>query len=209
MSRVSNAPRRPLVAAVLVGLFAVVLTGCPSDPYDPQTWIEKLESGDGSEAQEGFQKLLQLKNPAGIEALGKFWQKHNYPSRVLRGLITLASLEKPLDVAGNELEGPNWGPAVPYLREAVDNLDIADQASIEDASTAAEALGEAAESGLKDAETITALVNMAKKKMPKLSPGQRARIAAVSALGKFGDKPQVVDTLIKVLETDVKQRPPP
>ena len=79
MSRRSNA-----VAAVLAGLFAMVLAGCPSDPYDPNTWVEKLESGNGDEAKEAFQRLVQLKNPAAIDPLGKFWEKHNYPSTVLR-----------------------------------------------------------------------------------------------------------------------------
>ncbi len=104
-------------------------------------------------------------------------------------------------------KGPTYAPAVPFLIEAIDNFDIGDQQSIDDASVAADALGLAIDSGVKSPEAVTTLINAAKKKMPKLSPGQRVRIAAVRSLGKLGPQDRSVDTLVEVLETPIEKQP--
>jgi hypothetical protein len=201
MSARSSATRSASVLSVL-GLVALVLTGCPKDPYDPQTWIDKLD--DPGEAAQALQRLQQLKDPVAIPALGKFWRKHNYPSKVLRIIIDLAS-----QVNQEKGTGPTWEPAIPFLVESIDNFDIGDQTSIDDASVSADAIGLAADVGWKDTkgDAVKTLIAAATKTMPKLSPGQRVRIAAVRALGKFGSHPQVVETLVRVLQTDVKQQP--
>lgn len=187
------------IASVVALLF---VAGCPKDPYDPDTWIEKLDDGDPQEAALALQRLQQLKDPKAIEPLGKFWRKHNYPSKVLRIIIDLAS-----HTDADKGIGPTWEPAIPFLVEAIDAVDVGDQASIEDATVAADALGQAALAGVRDSGAVTTLINAANKKMPKLSPGQRVRIAAARALGYYGNDPRAVDTLIKLLEGDINQQP--
>jgi HEAT repeat protein len=189
------------LASVIVVAFA---TGCPKDPYDADTWIDKLD--DPAEAGTALQRLQQLKDPKAIAPLGKFWRKHNYPSKVLRIIIDLAAYEKVDESTGKVTAGPTWEPAVPFLIEAIDNFDIGDQQSIDDATIAADALGMAVDAGVNNSDIVTTLVNASKKKMPKLSPGQRVRIAAVRSLGKT-KSPQGVDVLIEVLRTDANKQP--
>jgi hypothetical protein len=193
------------VSFALVSALALALTGCPSDPYDPETWIEKLD--EPTEAADALQKLQQLKDPKAIPALGAFWKKHNNPSKVLRIIIDLAQFQKVDDQTGKVLYGPTHEAAIPFLLEAVQNFDIGDQQSIDDASVAADALGTAAAAGHRDNETVKVLVNAANKAMPKLSPGQRVRIAAIRALGNFPASELAIDTLIKILETDMDKQP--
>ncbi len=224
---------RTLAIVVASALLLALSSGCPKDPYDPDTWIDKLEGNDPKERATALQRLQQLKDPRAIAPLGKFWQKHNYPSKVLRIIIDLATYEayivkvdgvevgdrvtkegirkieaehrgKQIDVSKNF--GPTYAPAVPFLIEAIDNFDIGDQQSIDDASVAADALGRAIDSGVTSSDISATLINAAKKKMPKLSPGQRVRIAAVRSLGKT-KSPQAVEVLIGVLETPATKQP--
>jgi hypothetical protein len=192
-------------AVVLASVMLLAVTACPSDPYDPQTWIKKLD--DPAEAATALQKLQQLKDPVAIPSLGAFWRKHNYPSKVLRTIIELADRVDVDGKTGQVKLGPTYGPAVPFLIEAIDNFDIGDQQSIDDASVAADALGRAIQAGENDEEITATLVNTAKKIMPKLSPGQRVRIAATRALGYMKNSPRATDTLIEILGTDLKKQP--
>ncbi len=184
--------RRYALATVLA--VALTQTGCPSDPYDPHTWIEKLESPDPQEVTRAVTELQRLKDPVAIAALGKAWDKQNRASIILRAIVELASREED----GN---GPNWEDAVPTLRTAVAELDEGDQRSIDNAIMAADALGLS-----KDTDSIPTLIKAANKVMPNLSKGQQARMAAIRALGKFGNQPSSVDALIKVLESDIKDQ---
>lgn len=194
---------RRLALTALAGAFVLSLSGCPSDPYDPDTWIEKLDNPE--EVERAVQELDRLGDPKAIEPLGKTWEKHNRWSRVLRVIINLADQSCPPgkeDCSETEKNGPYWDDAIPILKKALSDFDVSDKRSIEDAVVAADALGQA-----QKPETVQTLVNAAMKKMPKLSPGQRVRIAAVRALGKFGSNSQAVKTLIKVLEMDPEQQP--
>lgn len=186
----------------LSALFA--LTGCPSDPYDPQTWIGKLE--DPHEVDRAVTELERLHCPEAIEPLGNAWRKHNKDSKILRVIIAIA--DQPAAKKGENRDcpdagdGPYWGDAVPVLVEAVEEFDIGDRREIEDAVVAADALGKA-----KDPEAVQTLISAATKKMPKLSEGQRVRIAAIRALGSYGNNPRAVDTLIKILGTSPEEQP--
>lgn len=179
--------------AALAGLFLISLTGCPADPYDPETWIEKLD--DPGEVEQAVTKLEELKDPVAIKPLAKIWRKHNKWPRVLRVIVGLADQK-------TEKGGPYWDDAIPVLVEAVEEFDISDRRSIDDAVFAADALGRA-----NSDETVQTLISAATKKMPKLSPGQRVRIAALRALGQFGNNARAVSTLVKVLEADVERQP--
>ncbi|MCP4445793.1 MAG: hypothetical protein GY811_10690 [Myxococcales bacterium] len=189
----------------LVAMSSLALSACSKDPYDPQTWIEKL--GEGHEIEETLTTLERLKCPEAIKPLGKFWEKHNKDSRVLRIMINLA--DQPEMVKGHNKfpnqdctdagEGPYWEDALPYLITAVEDFDVTDEREIQDAAISAEALGKA-----KATDTIQVLISAATKQQ-KLRQGQMVRIAAVKALGGYGDNARAVETVIKVLETEAKR----
>jgi len=190
-----------LLAMTSVAASAVALSACSKDPYDPQTWIDKLD--EASEVEEALTTLERLKCPEAIKPLGKFWEKHNKSSRVLRVIISLADQPEmktghpkfPNGDCKDAGEGPYWEEAIPFLITAVEDFDVTDDQEIQDAAVAAEALGKA-----KSKDAIQVLISAATKQ-EKLRQGQMVRIAAVRALGGFGDNPRTVETIIKVLQT--------
>lgn len=189
--------RKAALARALAGAFLLTLCACPKDEYDPDTWIDKLD--DPEDAQEfnyAVTRLEQLRDPKAIAPLAKAWERYNRASNILRAMVHLAGEE---EFQGKK--GPFWEDAIPSLEKAVADFDVADRRSIDDAVFAADALGQA-----KDSDTIPTLIDAATKKMPKLSPGQNVRIAAIRALGNFGKNERVVDTLVRVLEADVKEQ---
>jgi HEAT repeat protein len=198
---------RPALFA-LAGVLVLAVTGCPKDPYDPDTWIAKLD--DVSEVERAIVELERLGHPKAIQPLAKVWERHNKSSRVLRIIINLASqtcpeerkadTERPCNE--NELGGPYWEHAIPVLERAVKEFDITDRRSIEDAMVAADALGRAGNPG-----SIPTLVDAATRKMPKLSPGRSVRIAAVRALGNYGSDPRAVETLLTILDGSPEVQP--
>lgn len=182
-----------LPACLATAILALTLAGCPEDPYSPQTWIEKLD--EPGEAQRAITELQRLKDPVAIKPLAKVWEERGRPERVLR-VIT--------DLAGNpDAQGKtHWEDALPVLRKALEEFDVSDNRSIENAKLAADALGQA-----KDQGSVESLINVVNKSMPQLSAGQEVRRSAVAALGQFGSEPRAVDTLIAVLTTDPKDQP--
>jgi HEAT repeat protein len=186
-------------------LFACVLllsAGCFKDPYDPHTWMDKLDSAEWEKA---VVQLERLRDPVAIPALGEAWERYNKHPKILRAIINISK-----EPAGPKMETlpPNWTPAVPILIKAVDGFDIANRRSVEDAVVAAEALGKS-----KDPSAVDVLIRASSLRqangqdMPKLNMGHNLRIAAVQALGNFGDNPKAIDALIKVLEIDVEKQP--
>lgn len=185
---------RPLAIALTM---ALSLTGCPENPYDPQTWIDKLD--DPSQVKNAITQLQRLaKKENGIDKaikpLAKVWEKQNRPKKILTVIVEIAEHGK---------GGPYWDKAVPVLQIAVDEFDVGDQKSIDSAILAADALGK---SGNKEA--VPTLVRALNKSMPNRSIGQRVRLAAVSALGKFGEDQSAVDALVKVMGADPSKQPP-
>lgn len=192
MSRRRAVPRWSL-QWIIVMTFSMALMGCPEDPYDPETWIDKLD--DPAELDKAITELQRLEDPVAIKPLSKVWQDRGRPNRVLRAIIELAEREKD----GGEA---HWEQALPVLRLAIDDFDVGDTQSIENAKLAADALGRA-----KDKESIESLVNVVNKPMPRLSPGQAVRRSAIMALGKFGSEPRAVDTLVDVLKQKIDDQP--
>jgi HEAT repeat protein len=180
--------RYALVAAVVLA----GAIGCEKDPHDAQTWIDQL--GDRAALSESLRNLERLKDPRAITPLGKAWQKHNKNSQALRTMITIAGYVDP------KTSQSHWDDAVPFLIEAVENYDPGDQRSREDAGVAADALGRS-----RNPEAVPVLLATANKLLPRSSPENHVRIAAVKALGKFKDA-KVVDALIKILETDPEKQ---
>ncbi len=79
---------RVTAAGLLAVLLALPLGGCPDDPYDASTWIDKL--GDKNELERALTELGRLKDPKSIEPLGKAWRNNNHPARILRLIIDIA-----------------------------------------------------------------------------------------------------------------------
>ena len=77
--------RARLGTGLLAGLFLLTLSACPKDPYEADTWIDKLD--DPAEVQKAVDKLGDLGDPKAIAPLGRVWEKHNRSSRVLRVII--------------------------------------------------------------------------------------------------------------------------
>jgi len=192
--------RTGLLAGLL--LLTALQTGCPKDPYEADTWIDKLGDDDPKEVERAVNKLAdEVKDPKAIKPLGEMWRKRAHSSRLLRIIIGLASQPSYKDARGKDHAGPFWKDAVPYLVEAL-QFEAGDTRSIEDAMAAADALGRARDPS--SVQALVAAVNAAPggKPLPITDPGQNVRIAAMRALGSFGGDNQAVQTLIKVLQTD-------
>lgn len=204
MARFNPRAHLSLLAMSTLIVSSIVGGSCSSDPYDPQTWIDKLD--DAGELEEAITTLERLKCPEAIKPLGKVWEKHNRWSKVLRVIINLADQPEmrkghpkyPNGDCKDAGEGPYWDDAVPFLIAAVEEFDVTDEREIQDAAVAAEALGKA-----KSDDAIQVLISAATKP-EKLRQGQMVRIAAVKALGGFGDNKRAVETIVKVLETPAK-----
>jgi tetratricopeptide (TPR) repeat protein len=188
--------RRPLAAVAALSL--VALTGCPDDPYDPNTWIEKLDNP--SEVERAVTELERFEDPKAIEPLAKTWEKYQRSTRVLRIIIKLAAQDEEGEGKFYE-DGPYWDKARPVLEKALEELDIGDNRSIDNAALAADALGEAG-----DSSAVPLLIKAVNTNMPKLSRAQDVRLRSIRSLGKFGDNERAVDTLIKVLEAEPKEQ---
>lgn len=181
---------------LVAGLFLLTVTGCPKDPYEADTWIDKLD--DQAEVQKAVDRLADLQDPKAIAPLGKVWEKHNRSSRVLRVIIGLA--DQPANP--RHKGGPFWTDAIPVLSKAVSEFKLGDSRSVEDAIAAADALGRAKDPST--AQVLIAAVNKTHngKPLPITDLSQNVRIAAMRALGSFGGDDRAVETLIKVLRTD-------
>jgi HEAT repeat protein len=181
---------RVLVAVMLTG--SILVPACEKDPNEPETWIDKLD--DNTEVDEAVRNLGRLKDPKAIKPLGKLWKKLNKPSTVLRVIINIAATPDP------KTKAPHYEDAIPFLVEAVEGFESGVERSVDDATVACDALGRA-----HDPSTVGVLIAAVERPMPKLSPANRVRVAAVRALGKFKN-PKAVDLLIKILNTDPKDQ---
>jgi hypothetical protein len=244
-----------IARAALTGMLALslaALSGCPDDPYDADTWIDKLD--DKTELERALTELARLKDPKSIGPLGEAWRDNNYPARILRVIIDVADQFNPekdefknissaaarrvdpddpkfkptetetkdpkqreeIAKARYEAEkkrvygpfadnGPYWGKAVPYLKQAVELFleDDNNDRLIENAIASVDALGRAKEFGFdEDPEVVETIIRAATVKVPADSKAQVVRIAALRALGKWPNNPRAADTLIKVLNAD-------
>lgn len=184
-----------------------LLSGCPDNPYDADTWIDKLDSP--KEFDRAVTELEHLCNPKAIGALGKAWEKNNRPTRTLQVMIDLARPLTPEEAATKfctdyEKQGRpgNWEAALPFLRTAVEDFESQSQRSIDGAVKAAEAIGES-----QLPEGVQILIDAVNRKMQPKDNGQRVRLTAIAALGKYKDK-AAINTLANVIRADVSSQPP-
>ncbi|HEX3765283.1 MAG TPA: hypothetical protein VHW23_41585 [Kofleriaceae bacterium] len=190
--------------AVLAGL--AVLAGCPDDPYKAETWTKKLK--DQREAERAVTELEQLGNPGAISPLGDAWGDQGKPLRWLQVIISLARPLTPEEAKANfftdyEATGrpASWDRALPYLKRAVAEVDEANPRSVDGATKAADALGDA-----KLPEALDTLIEIAQRPVSKKLIA--AQIAAIRAIGKYTSDSQHASTaLIKLIDKDPPANP--
>ena len=197
-----------LIGSVVGTMLALgTLSGCPDNPYDANTWIEKLNSP--KEFDRAVTELEHLCNPKAIPALGKAWERNSKPQRVLQVVIDLARPLTPQEADEKNCTDymkqgrpASWDAALPILKDAIDGLELGSQRSIDGAVKAAEALGEA-----QIPEGVNILIDAVNRKMNPKDNAQRVRLTAIAALGKYKDKAAVI-TLANVVRADTSSQPP-
>jgi len=218
--------KRAILAALACASAVCLLSGCPDNPYSADTWIPKLD--DPKDLDEAVTKLQELCDPKAIPALGKAWEKNNRPTRILQAIVDLAQPLSPGpggtadtknctdfvksgrfwdgDAATGHGTTDGWQLALPFLREAIEDVDTASTQKVDDAVKAAEALGTAM---LPDAAQI--LIDAINKKMNPKDNGQRIRLSAIASLEKYTDpatKKLAITTLAAVVRADQSSQPP-
>ena len=187
---------------LLAGL--VCLAGCPDNPYKASTWTKKL--GDPREAERAVTELEQLGDPSAIPALGGAWVDQGKPVRLLQVIISLARPLTPAEakekfVTDYETSGrtASWDAALPFLTRALAEVDEANPRSVDSASKAADALGEARLEG-----GLDPLIELANKPVTKKLIG--AQIGSIRAIGKFDTQKQKAAVALQKI---IDREPPP
>jgi hypothetical protein len=168
-------------------------------------WIKKLD--DPKERPRAITELEQLGDPAAIEPLGRVWAAER-DVRVLQVVISLARPLTPADAKARmiteyETTGrrASWQRAAPFLLQAVREIDIMAIRSVDAATKAADALGEA-----QLPESVEPLLALAGR--PPQKKSFAAQIAATRTLGKLGQlKAQVAPGLAKLIDVDPPTHP--
>ncbi len=113
----------------------------------------------------------------------------------------------------------SWDKSLPFLQKALEDLDSNSQRSIDGAVKAAEALGQAQAVAVKNKDdaaiaqlangnAVAVLIDTVNKKMSQKDAGQRVRLVAVAALGKYKDA-AATNTLAAVVKAEKDSQPPP
>ena len=168
-----------LLAGVgLIGVFG--LAGCPDNPYDYKTWTKKL--GDQHDGERAVTELENLCNPDAIPALGAAWKDQGKPVRLLQVLISLSRPLTPAEAAEKfctdyeKGRDASWDKSLPFLKQAIDEVDESNPRSVESAQKAAGALGEA-----KLADGLDSLIGITQKPATK-----KLIVAQVDAIRSIG-----------------------
>lgn len=158
---------------------AMVLGGCGGDPNDPRTWAKKL--GDLRSQKEALDRIANMEveraRPVVPELLA-LYEETKSPEH----LQALARYKDPRTT-----------------KAFVEALDYTDE-QFDKAITAAGVLGE-----MKAAEAVDPLIAAAERPLPIKSRANTAKLAALRALIKIGDK-RAVPLLIKVLDTSANEQ---
>ncbi len=194
-----------LLGGVVLACLLVSLAGCPDDDFKASTWTKKL--GDSKDGALALQKLEQLGDPSAIPAIGDAWKGSGRPEGLLQVIISLARPLTPEQAAKEfytdyETTGrpASWAAALPYLTQAVLEVDEASPRQVESAAKAAEAIGNAALS-----DGLDALADLAKK--PVTEKLLDAQMAAIRAMGKFTEPADKAKS-VAALKTIIEREPP-
>jgi HEAT repeat protein len=205
---------RRLTCTALVSAMVLAATGCTSNPYSADTWIDKL--GDSADAERAVTELEHLGDPKAIPALGKAWENQGCPQRLFQVIIDLAHPLTPAEAdKGNFVDlaktgrPASWDAAMPFLTETLRGsdgggkcvLDEVSPRSVENAGKAADALGDA-----QNDAALQALIDaLGQKYGPK---AQSVRLSVILSLGKYKDG-RAVKALQGVLENSPETAPLP
>ncbi|HEY0712321.1 MAG TPA: HEAT repeat domain-containing protein [Polyangia bacterium] len=163
------------------GLAAMLFIGpgCEGDPNDPRTWAKQL--GDVREQKAALDRIANMEveqaRPVVPELIALY--------KETRSADHLQALTRYLD---------------PRTKEVfIDALDYNDE-QFDKAIIAAGVLGE-----MKAVEAVDPLIKAAEKELPIKSRANQAKLAAIRALVKIGDK-RAVPVLVKILETSANEQ---
>lgn len=161
-----------------VGIAALVI-GCSGDPNDPNTWAKKLKNL--REQREALNHLANMdveKARPAVPALMALYKETKHPEH-------LEALARYKDDRTR-----------PVLIEALDFTDD----DFDRATIAAGVLGD-----MKAVDAVDPLIKAAEKPLPIKSRANSAKLAAIRALVKIGDK-RAVPTLVKILTTSADEQ---
>lgn len=176
-----STPSRKVVPAALACALAgtLAMTGCSGDPNDPNTWVKKL--GNLREQKEALNRLANMdveRARVAVPALIALYKETRNPAH----LEALARYK-------DERSKPVLIDALQYSEDDFDR-----------ATVAAGALGE-----MKAADAVPELARAAETPLPIKSRANNAKLAAVRALVKIGDR-RAVPTLAKILTTSADEQ---
>jgi HEAT repeat protein len=165
------------VAALLA--CSVATAGCSGDPNDPNTWVKKLKNlREQKEALDALAKMDVEKARVAVPALIELYKETHHPEH-------LEALARYKDERSK-----------PVLIEALDfTEDDFDRATV-----AAGVLGD-----MKAVDALDPLIKAADKPLPVKSRANSAKLAAIRALIKIGDK-RATPTLTKILTTSADEQ---
>jgi HEAT repeat protein len=167
-----------LVTAVPLALGAG-LGGCTGDPNDPQTWAKQLKNlRTQKEALDRLANMDVEKARPAVPALIELYKDTTRPEH-------LEALARYRDERTK-----------PVMIEALEYTDD----NFDKATIAAGVLGE-----MKAKDAVDPLIKAAEKALPVKSRANNAKLAAMRALVKIGDK-RAVPTLMKILSTSADEQ---
>ncbi len=168
-----------LAAAFALTAGLCLVPACEGDPNDPMTWAKQIKNlRTQKEALDHLANMDVEKARPAVPALIELFKDTKRPEH-------LEALARYLDPRTK-----------PIMIEALDYTeDDFDRATI-----AAGALGD-----MKDPEAVPPLIKAAEKELPVKSRANNARIAAMRALVKIGDR-RAVPTLMKILTTSADEQ---
>ncbi len=170
--------RIQLTAALAVTL-AVGAVACQGDPNDPMTWAKQLK--DLRNQKEALDHLANMDVERARPAVPALMDLYNDSKRP-EFLEALARYQDPRT-----------------KQIMIDALDYTDD-DFDRATIAAGVLGD-----MKATDAVPALIAAAEKPLPIKSRANSARVAAIRALVKIGDK-RAVPTLMKILTTSADEQ---
>ena len=157
----------------------------PAADVDVARWTARLD--DAHDSERAIAELEALGDARAIPALGKAWNAQRRPVRMLQAIIALAK------------RTGRWDDALPFLGQALTEVDDANPRSVDSALAAADAIGEA-----HLAAGLPALASLAHR--PATKKLIAAQVAAIRALGKLSaDRARATAALVQLLERE----PPP
>jgi HEAT repeat protein len=168
-----------VAAALVLALALTAVSACQGDPNDPLTWAKQLKNlRTQKEALDHLANMDVEKARPAVPYLIELFKDTKRPEH-------LEALARYSDPRTKDI--------------MVEALDYTDD-DFDRATIAAGALGE-----MKAADTLPALIKAAEKELPVKSRANNARVAAMRAMVKIGDK-RAVPTLMKILTTSADEQ---